>query len=232
MDLAGKFGNLIGGPIQAFTKAGVNPLSAVTQNKKDLNKAFSFYKDNPQQLNELGLRSNLLMRYFSGVGAEGLQFPEGMGNQLLTDIQEQEAAFRDPANRERLFNSPYTPDYIKQGLLKGNIPVYYSGLSDAPMREDYLLPTDKGKYYDRGALSESIGSFWAKPTKDGSYIIDEDYNFAYAPLDKGGLPEGQRYDTGWDMNPVNIGRRLVQKGYGNPYSYQLQINPSGQLKVR
>ena len=229
MDVAGKFGNLVGGPIQAFTKAGVNPMAAITQNKKELDKAFGFYQNNPGELNNLGLKSNMLMRYLSGVGAKGLQFPEGTGNQLLTDIREQDAKFRDPTYRQEVIDSANTPEYIKQGLLKGRVPVYYGGMSDAPAPIKSQLAIDVGQ---RGQLSKSIGSFWAQPTPGGGYTIDEKYDFGYAPMDKGGVKEAQNYDTGLDMNPSNIGRRLVQKGYGNPYSYQIQLSPEGGLTVR
>ena len=70
-------GDIIGGPVQAFTKAGVNPLAAVTQNKQELNRAFNHYKKHPEQLNELGLKSNMMMRYYTGVGSKGLKLPEG-----------------------------------------------------------------------------------------------------------------------------------------------------------
>ena len=228
-DLAGRFGDWIGGPIQAFTKAGVNPMAAVTQNDGELKKAFSYYRNNPSELNTLGLKSNMLMRYLSGVGAQGMQFPEGIGNQLLTDIREQDTKFKDPTYRQEVLDSANTPKYIKQGLLQGRIPVYYGGMSDAPAPIKSQLPIDVGQ---RGQLSKSIGSFWAQPTPGGGFIIDENYNFGYAPLDKGGVPDGQNYNTGLDMNPANIGRRLIQKGYGKPYSYQLRVSPDGQVQVR
>lgn len=223
-----KVGDAIGGPVQAFTKAGVNPLAAVTQNKPELDKAFNHYQKNPDQLNELGLKSNMVMRYFSGVGSKGLKFPEGTGSQLLTDIKEQDAKFKDPAYRQEVLNSPNIPDYVKQGLLKGNVPVYYGGLSDSPAPIKAQLATDVGQ---RGQLSKSIGSFWAKPQEGGGYTIDEKYDFGYAPMDKGGNKDGQHYNTGLDMNPVNIGRRIVQKGHGSPYSYQIQLSPDGMMNV-
>ena len=102
-------------------------------------------------------------------------------------------------------------------------------MSDAPAPIKSQLPINVGQ---RGQLSKSIGSFWAQPTPGGGFTIDEDYNFGYAPLDKGGVPDGQNYNTGLDMNPANIGRRLIQKGYGKPYSYQLQVSPDGQVQVR
>ena len=229
MDLAGKFGDWIGGPVQAFTKAGVNPMAAVTQNEKELEKVFEYYRNSPEELNNLDLKSNMFMRYLSGVGAQGMQFPESIGNQLLTDIKEQDAKFRNPAYRQKVLNSVNTPEYIKQGLLQGRVPVYYGGMSDAPAPIKSQLPIDVGQ---RGQLSKSIGSFWAQPTPGGGFTIDEKYNFGYAPLEKGGVPGGQNYDTGFDMNPANIGRRLIQKGYGNPYSYQIELNPNGQLQIR
>ena len=166
-DLAGKFGDWMGGPIQAFTKAGVNPMAAVTQNDWELTKTFSYYRNNPSKLNTLGLKSNMLMRYLSGVGAQGMQFPEGIGNQLLTDIREQDTKFKDPTYRQEVLDSANTPKYIKQGLLQGRIPVYYGGMSDAPAPIKSQLPIDVGQ---RGQLSKSIGSFWAQPTPGGGFI--------------------------------------------------------------
>ena len=43
-NLNSNVGDMIGGPVQAFTKAGVNPLAAVTQNKQELDQAFNHYK--------------------------------------------------------------------------------------------------------------------------------------------------------------------------------------------
>ena len=87
MEFAGKFAELVGGPIQAFTRAGVNPMAAVTQNDAELRKAFDFYRNKPGQLNELDFKSNLFMRYLTGVGAKGLQLPERIAGQLITDIK-------------------------------------------------------------------------------------------------------------------------------------------------
>lgn len=223
--LTSKAGDAIGGPVQAFTKAGVNPLAAVTQNKEELDKAFNHYRKNPNHLNELGLKSNMMMRYYSGIGAEGLQFPEGTGKQIFDDITESNKRWSDPET----FKQSYTPDYIQQGVNKGNTPVYYGGWSDAVAPSKSRLPTDIGSRKD---LSLSLGSYWAEPQKDGSYIINEDYNFGYAPKEKGGIDIHQGDKSfGLAVTPREIGRGLVRKGYGDPYSYQLQVFPDGKLNV-
>lgn len=222
--LNGRVGDMLGGPVQAFTKAGVNPLAAVTQNKEELDKAFNHYRDNPDQLNELGLKSNMMMRYYAGVGAEGMQFPKGTGKQIFDDITESKKRWSDPET----FKQSYTPDYIQQGVDKGITPVYYGGWSDAVAPSKSRLPTDVGSRKD---LSLSLGSYWAEPQTDGSYIIKEDYNFGYAPKEKGGVDIHQNQSNGLALTPREIGRGLVRKGYGEPYSYQLQVFPDGKLNV-
>lgn len=218
-------GDMIGGPVQAFTKAGVNPLAAVTQNKQELDQAFNHYKKNPDQLNELDLKSNMMMRYYSGIGANGLQFPEGTGNQILSDINESKKRWADPETAKQ----SYTPDYITQGIKNGKTPVYYGGSSDAIVPSKSRLPTDVGSRKD---LSLSLGSYWAEPQQDGSYIIKEDYNFGYAPKEKGGVDVHQGNKAyGLAISPRDIGRALVRNGYGEPYSYQIQVFPNGELKL-
>jgi len=216
-------GDMIGGPVQAFTKAGVNPLAAVTQNKQELDQAFNHYKKNPDQLNELDLKSNMMMRYYSGIGANGLQFPEGTGNQILSDINESKKRWADPETAKQ----GYTPDYITQGIKNGKTPVYYGGSSDAIVPSKSRLPSDVGSRKD---ISLSLGSYWAEPQQDGSYIINEDYNFGYAPKEKGGVDRHQGKNYGPALTPQDIGKGLVQKGYGKPYSYQLQVFPNGELR--
>ena len=223
--LNGSVGDMIGGPVQAFTKAGVNPLAAVTQNKQELDQAFNHYKKNPDQLNELDLKSNMMMRYYSGIGANGLQFPEGTGNQILSDINESKKRWADPETAKQ----SYTPDYITQGIKNGKTPVYYGGSSDAIVPSKSRLPADVGSRKD---LSLSLGSYWAEPQQDGSYIINEDYNFGYAPKEKGGVDVHQGNKAyGLAISPRDIGRALVRNGYGEPYSYQIQVFPNGELKL-
>ena len=201
-NLNSNVGDMIGGPVQAF----------------------NHYKKNPDQLNELDLKSNMMMRYYTGIGANGLQFPEGTGNQILSDINESKKRWADPETAKQ----GYTPDYITQGVKNGKTPVYYGGWSDAIAPSKSRLPTDVGSRKD---LSLSLGSYWAEPQQDGSYIIKEDYNFGYAPKEKGGVDVHQGKSWGPALTPEHIGRGLIQKGYGEPYSYQLQVFPNGELKL-
>jgi hypothetical protein len=76
----------------------------------------------------------------------------------------------DPATRENVLNSPYNPAYIKPNLLKGNVPVYYLGQSEAKGLRmggpGLTLVKDIG---ERKQLDRSLGSYWAKPEENESY---------------------------------------------------------------
>lgn len=216
--------------LQATVDAGANPLGLVYGNKDDVSKVASFYKTNPDLQNQYDLNTNMMLRYLSGTGAEGLKIDRKVGQQLYSDIKEQERLFRDPEYRSEQINSPFNPSYIKPNLLQGNTPVFYGGVSDSPFPHEAQLPTDIG---ERWQLDKSLGSYWAKPNeKNGGYTVDERYNFGYAPVNKEGM-KGVREATQFNPTSVaNIGRNLVKAGYGSPFGYSLDVQPSGDVRVR
>ena len=127
--------------------------------------------------------------------------------------------------------SPFSqnPRYIKENLLKGRIPVYYGGVADTAISNVHQsqLPVDKG---ERWQLDRSLGSFWAEPTDNGYAIKDERYNFGYAPVNKGGV-KGASDVKSIPGSITDLGRNLVKQGFGNPFTYNLNISPSGSVKA-
>jgi hypothetical protein len=179
--------------------------------------------------NEFDLNTNMFLRYLSGTGAEGLKVAPKVGKQLYSDIQEQEQKFRDPQYREMQI-SPFSqnPRYIKENLFKGRIPVYYGGVADTAISNVHQsqLPMDKG---ERWQLQNSLGAHWADPSDNGYTIEREKYNFVYAPVDKGGKEEYQN-SFFLPINPANIGRNIVKQGFGKPFEYNLNVEPSGAVQ--
>lgn len=215
--------------LRATTSAGANPIGLAFTNKEDVKKVASYYKARPELQNEYDLNTNMMLRYLSGTGAEGMKVSSQVGRQLYSDIQKQEKLFQDPEYRQLQINSPNNPAYIKENLLRGNTPVYYGGLSDSPAPHQAQLPTDIG---ERWQLSKSLGSFWAQPQKNGQgRTINEDYDFGYAPESKGGFKGGAESAFILPTSAANVGRRLAQQGYGTPFAYSMNIRPDGEVTV-
>jgi len=77
-------------------------------------------------------------------------------------------------------------------------------------------------------IKNSLGSFWAREMPDRSVVISERYNFDYAPKGKEG--HGQKIPL-LGVSPDQVGRNLVQAGYGKPFTYQLRVYPDGRVQV-
>lgn len=214
--------------VRATTQAGVNPISVALGNPDAVKKVSEYYAQYPEMQNEFDLSTNMFLRYLSGTGANNLKIAPNVGKQLYSDIQKQEQKFTNPQYREMQI-SPLSqnPKYIKENLLKGRIPVYYGGYSDAVSPHQAQLAIDKG---ERWQLQNSLGSYWTEPTDNGYVIQKEKYNFAYAPTNKEGRKDRQRMFFS-PVNPTNIGRNLVTQGFGQPYTYSLQVFPNGSVKV-
>lgn len=214
--------------IRATTQAGTDPVSVALGNPKAVEKVSKYYAQYPEMQNEFDLNTNMFLRYLSGTGADGLKIAPEVGKQLYSDIQKQEQKFTDPRYRGMQI-SPFSanPKYMKENLLKGNIPVYYGGYSDAVSPHQATLAIDKG---ERWQLQNSLGAHWAKPTDDGYKIQGEKYNFVYAPVEKEGRQDRQNMFF-LPITPADIGRNLVRQGFGNPFTYNLDISPSGNVKV-
>lgn len=215
--------------LRATATAGANPVGLAFGNKEDVDKVVSYYKERPELQNEYDLNTNMMLRYLSGTGAEGMKVSPKIGKQLYSDIQEQEKKF-NPNFRQFQANYTHTPAYMKENLLRGNTPVYYGGMSDTPMPHKAQLPTDVG---ERWQLSKSLGSFWAQSQKNGEgRTINEKYDFGYAPVNKGGHERGVESRLFLPTSAANIGRRLVQQGYGKPFAYSMDIQPGGEVTIR
>ena len=224
--LAGK--GQLSNVIRAATQAGTNPLSVALGDPKAVKKVSQYYAQYPEMQNEFDLNTNMFLRYLSGTGADGLKVAPDVGKQLYSDIQKQEQKFRDPQYREMQISAfSQNPKYIKENLLKGRIPVYYGGVSDAVSPHKSTLPIDKG---ERWQLQNSLGAHWANPIENNYEIQGEKYNFAYAPIAKGGREDRQNMSF-LPITPADIGRNLVSKGFGNPFTYNLNVSPSGAVKV-
>jgi hypothetical protein len=222
--LAGK--GQLSNVIRATTQAGTNPVSVALGNPKAVEKVSQYYAQYPEMQNEFDLNTNMFLRYLSGTGAEGLKISPEVGKQIYSDIKQREQQFINPKYRESIISNPANPTYMKQGLLAGRTPVYYGGSSEAVVPQESLLPTDKG---ERWQLDRSLGSYWAEPSDDGYAIKNELYNFSYAPVNKGGIENAQRVSVPGGI--TDLGRKLVQKGFGNPFTYNLNISPSGVVKA-
>lgn len=216
--------------------AGVNPLGIVSGNPDDVRKLADFYgaQRNRERLNQMPLDSQLFMRYLSGIGAKDMSIDRERGQAIRQAILDQEANLRGP-NRES--NLQMIKDNYGQGhyqrIMQGHVPVYFGGHSEG-VNNPVTIPSDKPF---RGELQNSLGSFWAVPNKDGSYDIDERYNFNYAPGSKEGWNdpheakrrEELRSQLSTSLNPADIGRRIVMQGEGQPYSYRLRVNKDGTV---
>jgi len=215
--------------LRATMAAGANPIGIAFGNEKDVSKVASYYKERPELQNQYDLNTNMMLRYISGTGAEGMKVSPEVGKQLYSDIQKQERLFQDPEYRSLQINSPSNPAYMRENILRGNTPVYYGGLSDSPAPHRAQLPTDEG---ERWQLSKSLGSFWAKPNRgDQGHTIDESYDFGYAPESKGGFKGGAESRFFLPTSPANVGRRIAQQGYGAPFKYSMDVQPDGQVTV-
>ncbi len=223
--LAGK--GQLSNVVRAATQAGTNPISVALGNPKSIEKVSQYYAQHPEMQNEFDLNTNMFLRYLSGTGAEGLKIAPEVGKQIYSDIQQREKQFLNPQYRESVINNPDNYSYIKQNLLAGRIPVLYGGISDAVAPDKALLPTDKG---ERWQLDKSLGSYWAEPTDNGYSIKDERYNFSYAPVNKGGI-KGASSGVSIPGSVADLGRNLVRQGFGNPFTYTLNVNPSGAVKA-
>ena len=212
--------------IRATTQAGTNPVSVALGNPKAVEKVSKYYAQYPETQNEFDLNTNMFLRYLSGTGADGLKIAPEVGKQIYSDIKQREQQLIDPQYRESIISNPINPSYMKQGLLAGRTPIYYGGSSEAIVPQESLLPTDKG---ERWQLDRSLGSYWAEPTDNGYAIKNERYNFGYAPVNKEGI-KGASDIKSIPGSITDIGRNLVKQGFGNPFTYNLNVSPSGAVR--
>lgn len=231
--------------LRAITQANVNPIGVITANPKDIQKLSQYYAQNPAVQNEYDLNTNLFLRYLSGTGAEGLKIPQKTGQQIYSDIKQNQEKLSQPGFIESIINDPSVVPFKKQRIQEGSVPVYYglgAELQNAPDRTptenkplfQLKAPGDIGQQWQ---LRNSLGSYWAEASGlDNSYIIkNEKYDFGYAPKSKGGfVPDNANFLSRPSFTPISpdmAGRAIVSKGFGSPYSYSLEVSPNGTVKV-
>jgi len=219
------------------SNAGVDPLAIIRGDQAAVQKLGNYYGDesNQGELNALPLDSQLFMRYLSGNGSQGLTIDKDRGKAIYQSILDQKQNLSSEATREKL--RQYLGDSHYQRVKQGHIPVNYSGMGDArePTQDKRFLTIPHDQPY-RGELKNSLGKFWATPNDDGSYDIDERYNFMYAPSSKGGDDSARDHvqenaAVSVSLDPSDIGRRIVAQGAGKPYDYKLRVSPDGTVLV-
>lgn len=204
--------------LDALNKAGASTLGFLQGNHNDLELVRKFYSANPQVANQYDLPVNLFIRYASGVGDKGLAVGQAQGKKMLAaiSIAKQEA-----------------PSLLKPDALQHFTPEYRKSFQ-AKIRQG-LIPVGIGNNLKDNELVHSLGRFWAKPQKDGSYQIVEDFNFSYAPASKGGNDvRASVYNhplAKLTINPADLGKTLVASGVGQPFRYRLTVRQDGTVQV-
>lgn len=222
---AGK-GQIVSG-LQAIVDASANPLKVLSGDKQELSKLGGFYKANPDLQNQYDLNTNLFLRYLSGTGTDGLKVAPKVGQQIYSDVLKQEEKVT-PDVRQDWLAQPGLADWQKQRFA-ADTPVYYGGTTESRRgRNSISLAHNEG---ERWQLRNSLGSFWSSRSPEGQdRLIDDNYDFMYAPVEKGGL------DVKWNpsvgFSSADFGRRLVRAGFGTPYKVRLNVKPTGEVTVR
>lgn len=205
--------------LDALNKAGASTLGFLKGNRNDIELVRKFYSANPQVANQYDLPVNLFIRYVSGVGDKGLEVGQAQGKKMLDAISvaKQEA-----------------PSLLKPDALQLFTPEYRKSFQ-AKIRQG-MIPVGLGTSFKDNELVHSLGRFWAKPQKDGSYQIVEDFDFAYAPASKKGGNDVRAsvYNSPLSkltINPADLGKTLVASGVGQPFRYRLTVRPDGTVQV-
>jgi len=215
----------ISNSLDVLNRAGASPLGFITQNPNDLKLVKNYFTENPDVTNQYSLPVNMFLRYYTGIGAEGLKLSPEQGQKILTGIKTAQSDLSDPAQRTSFYSnlSPAYAQSYKQKIESGMIPV-------ATPRS---LPV-------QGEVNLSLGRHWAKPLPGGSYQVDEDFNFPYAPKNKEGSPGIAEMSSrpnwfsalGALTNPQSLANDLVSRGYGTPFRYRLNVSPSGDVQTQ
>lgn len=225
--------------LDAINKAGASPLGVIQGNRNDLELIKRYYSrpENSAVANQYDLTTNMMMRYLSGAGAKGLEVSPQQGRAILGSIRESQSIFAPGGGPKSKAAIDGVRLNFGQGnvnrIRSGDVPVYFNGMADTVAPVPGTIRFDRD---GRGELKHSLGSFWAQPRNEGGYRVKEEYDFLYAPEAKGGKYDDRVIrqflsDSRFDLTPVTIGQRLVMQGYGQPYSYSLDIAPDGTTKV-
>jgi hypothetical protein len=216
--------------IDAITKAGANPLGLAQANPNDIKLVSNYYSANPQVANQYDLRTNLFLRYMSGIGTKDLEINPETGREIYNLSKKSHdpirgmKSWKDGPAMERLYADYGLGSGALQRLGKGHVPVRYD-------KEYTHTATSPGT-----EISNSLGQFWAEPQKNGSYIVADTYDFFGAPASKGGNAEHNKnledmYIKKTHLNPKMAATKLLTMGVGTPYPIRLQVYPDGRVEL-
>jgi len=217
----------ISNALDALNRAGASPLGFVTENPNDMKLVKKYFTNNPDVTNQYDLPTNMFLRYYSGVGAEGMKLNIEQGKQILQGIEKSKANLNIPVEKQNYLNQfiPAVANTHNQRIETGMVPVTYTDIPAA------------------GEIAFSLGRYWAKPSPNNSYQINESFDWGTAPKNKGGSSEKGQEMMRQDMaktpswaaalnGPGVFAQNLVSKGYGNPFSYELLVSPNGEVQTK
>lgn len=213
--------------LDVLSRAGASPIGFATANPNDLTLVKNYFTKNPDVMNQYDLPTNMFLRYYTGVGAQGMQFSPEQSDKIRQGIEIAKQRTENPVKREE-FLSQFNPAYRKSYEDK-------IGTGLIPVATPESLPPG-------GEVNFSLGRHWAKPTSQDGYQVDEKFDWGMAPINKGGSKDpGQRrmaqvlsQRPAWLSalsGPAGLAQNLVARGYGEPFSYRLNIPASGQIQV-
>lgn len=145
-------------------------------------------------LNALPFSVNLFGRYYTGLGATGLEIPATMTSQIgkaidnpnyykkiLADSIKEEKNLNDILNNPDAagMNEPFMRRHANNALAETRSRIKRMQTGDVP----YDGYTVQGQDNPLTSPATSFGRVWFKPNKDG-YTANEKYDFVYGDLDK------------------------------------------------
>jgi hypothetical protein len=145
-------------------------------------------------LNALPFSANLFGRYYTGMGASGLEIPETMTKQvgqaidnpgyfkkILSDSIEEEKNLNAILNNPNAagMNEPSMRKYANDALAETRSRIKRMQTGDVP----YSPYATQGQRNPLTSPSTSFGNVWFSPSKDG-YIANEKYDFVYGAADQ------------------------------------------------
>ena len=145
-------------------------------------------------LNALPFSANLFGRYYTGMGASGLEIPETMTKQVgqaidnpgyfkktLSDSIEEEKNLNAILNNPNAagMNEPSMRKYANDALAETRSSIKRMQAGDVP----YSPYATQGQRNPLTSPSTSFGNVWFSPSKDG-YSANEKYDFVYGAADQ------------------------------------------------
>jgi hypothetical protein len=142
-------------------------------------------------LNALPFSANLFGRYYTGIGAAGLEIPEAITKQVGTVIAKPEYvqkiltnSIEEEKSLSAILNSPYAegPEirkFANDALAETRSRIKKMQAGDIP----YTPYENQGQGNPLTSTSTSFGNVWFSPSEEG-YTANEKYDFVYGAADK------------------------------------------------